>query len=166
MKKNSSLKIPGGYMFRKKITPWCILALPMAFTIWLKYYPIFSAFFISLFRYDPINPPGQFAGLQNYIGMFGMQHYWDAWKNTFIFLLLQISMCFFIPLIQALLLNELIRLQKCLTTLYILPALIPTSVNVIIWKWIWHPDYGVANQIVKFFGGQPQAWLSLSLIHI
>ena len=160
MKKNSSLKIPGGYMFRKKITPWCILALPMAFTIWLKYYPIFSAFFISLFRYDPINPPGQFAGLQNYIGMFGMQHYWDAWKNTFIFLLLQISMCFFIPLIQALLLNELIRLQKCLTTLYILPALIPTSVNVIIWKWIWHPDYGVANQIVKFFGGQPQAWLS------
>ena len=63
MKKNSSLKIPGGYMFRKKITPWCILALPMAFTIWLKYYPIFSAFFISLFRYDPINPPGQFAGL-------------------------------------------------------------------------------------------------------
>ena len=81
MKKNSSLKIPGGYMFRKKITPWCILALPMAFTIWLKYYPIFSAFFISLFRYDPINPPGQFAGLQNYIGMFGMQHYWDAWKN-------------------------------------------------------------------------------------
>ncbi len=160
MKKKRSLKIPGGYLFRKKITPWCILALPMAFTVWLKYYPIFSAFFISLFRYDPINPPGQFVGLQNYIGMFGMQHYWDAWKNTFIFLLLQISMCFFIPLIQALLLNELIRLQKCLTTLYILPALIPTSVNVIIWKWIWHPDYGVANQIVKFFGGQPQAWLS------
>ena len=117
MKKNSSLKIPGGYMFRKKITPWCILALPMAFTIWLKYYPIFSAFFISLFRYDPINPPGQFAGLQNYIGMFGMQHYWDAWKNTFIFLLLQISMCFFIPLIQALLLNELIRLLLYLSAI-------------------------------------------------
>ena len=69
-------------------------------------------------------------------------------------------MCFLIPLIQALLLNELVRLKKCLTTLYILPALIPTSVNVIIWKWIWHPDYGVANQIVKFFGGQPQTWLS------
>ena len=89
-----------------------------------------------------------------------MQHYWDSWKNTFILLALQLCMCFLIPLIQALLLNELIRLQKCLTTLYILPALIPTSVNVIIWKWIWHPDYGVANQIVKFFGGEPQTWLS------
>lgn len=156
-------KYSGGlysYTFRKKAAPWCILALPMAFTIWLKYYPILSAFFISLFKYDPINPPGKFTGLSNYIGMFKMQFYWDAWKNTFVFLLLQLAMCFLIPLIQALLLNELVRLQRCLTTLYILPALIPTSVNVIIWKWIWHPDYGVANQIVKFFGGQPQAWLS------
>lgn len=160
MKKKNGFKGLRSYTFRKKAAPWCILALPMAFTIWLKYYPILSAFYISLFRYDPINPPGRFAGLSNYISMFKMQYYWDAWKNTFIFLLLQLGMCFFIPLIQALLLNELVKLQKCLTTLYILPALIPTSVNVIIWRWIWHPDYGVANQIVKFFGGQPQAWLS------
>ena len=160
-KKKRSLAVkPGSYMFRKKITPWCILFLPMAFTVWLKYYPIFSAFYISLFQYDPINPPGKFVGFENYMEMFQMQFYWDSWKNTFIFLMLQLCMCFFIPLIQALLLNELIKLQKCLTTLYILPALIPTSVNVIIWKWIWHPDYGVANQIVQFFGGEPQTWLS------
>lgn len=150
----------GSYQLRKKITPWCILLVPMAFTLWLKYYPILSAFFISLFEYDPINSPGKFVGFANYSDIFHMQHYWSSWKNTFILLALQLCMCFLIPLIQALLLNELIRLQKCLTTLYILPALIPTSVNVIIWKWIWHPDYGVANQIVKFFGGEAQTWLS------
>lgn len=159
-KKVSSTGKAGGYFFRKKVTPWCILFIPMACTVWLKYYPILNAFLISLFKYDPINPPGRFVGLENYISMFQTQFYWESWKNTFIFLLLQLCMCFFIPLIQALLLNELVKLQKCLTTLYILPALIPTSVNVIIWKWIWHPDYGVANQIVKFFGGTPQAWLS------
>ena len=140
----------GSYSFRKKITPWCILALPMIFTVWLKYYPILSAFYISLFQYDPIQSPGTFVGLSNYVSMFKMPYYWEAWKNTFIFLLLQLAMCFFIPLIQALFLNELTKLQKSLTTLYILPALIPTSVNVIIWRWIWHPDYGVANQIIKF----------------
>ncbi len=150
----------GSYQFRRKMTPWCILFFPMLFTAWLKYYPILSAFFISLFQYDPISPPGKFVGLANYAGMFQMNLYWGAWKNTFVFLALQICLCFFIPLIQALLLNELIKLQRCLTTLYILPALIPTSVNVIIWKWIWHPDYGVANQIIKFFGGSAQTWLS------
>lgn len=160
MKRNLFSASFGSYSFRKKITPWCILALPMAFTVWLKYYPILSAFYISLFKYDPIKSPGDFVGLSNYVSMLKMPYYWEAWKNTFIFLLLQLSMCFFIPLIQALFLNELTKLQKGLTTLYILPALIPTSVNVIIWRWIWHPDYGVANQILKFFGGQPQTWLS------
>lgn len=149
-----------GYTFKRKMTPWLILFFPIVCTIWLKYYPILSAFFISLFQYDPIHPPGRFVGLANYTELFSMQHYWKAWENTFVFLFLQLGMCFFIPLIQALLLNELIRLQKSITTLYILPALIPTSVNVIIWKWIWHPDYGVANQLVTALGGSPQAWLS------
>lgn len=148
------------YQRRKKIEPWLILALPIIFTLWLKYYPIVSAFFISLFQYDPINPPGRFVGLKNYIGMFQMQYYWDAWGNTFVFLGLQLCMCFFIPLIQALLLNEVQKFQKSFTTLYIIPALIPTSVNVIIWKWIWHPEYGIANQLAQFLGMEPQVWLS------
>ncbi len=44
--------------------------------------------------------------------------------------------------------------------MYLLPALIPTTINVIVWRWVWHPDYGVANQIVQFFGAEPQLWLS------
>ena len=40
---------------RRRLAPWCILAVPMACTIWLKYYPIFNAFYISLFKYDPNN---------------------------------------------------------------------------------------------------------------
>lgn len=162
MQKNrtSQKKRTSTYIMKRKIAPWCILAIPMLCTIWLKYYPILNAFYISLFQYDPINPPGKFVGFSNYAGMFRMQYYWEAWKNTFILLFLQLAMCFLIPLIQALFLNELVKLQKCFTTLYILPALIPTSVNVIIWKWIWHPDYGIANQIIKFFGCEPQTWLS------
>ena len=74
-------KNPGGlfsYTFRKKAAPWCILALPMAFTAWLKYYPILSAFFISLFKYDPINPPGKFVGLSNYMGCLEKHLYLSA----------------------------------------------------------------------------------------
>ena len=70
----------------KKSAPWCILAPPIFFTLWLKYYPIVSAFFISLFKYDPINPPGKFVGFKNYQDMFQMDFYWQSWKNTFDFL--------------------------------------------------------------------------------
>ena len=147
------------YFLRQKITPWLILALPIFFTLWLKYYPIFKAFYISFFDYDPIHQPGKFVGLQNYVNMFSTEYYWDAWKNSFVFLFLQISMVFLIPVIQALFLNEL-RRKNLISTMYLLPTLIPTTINVIIWRWVWHPDYGIANLVVKFFGGQPQTWLS------
>lgn len=148
------------YYLRRKVIPWCILFFPIASTVLLRYYPIFRAFYISLFRYDPVNSPGKFIGFSNYTGIFHMQSYWEAWENTFVFLLLQFGMTFFIPLLQALFLNELRRWQSCFTTLYILPALVPTSINVIIWKWIWNPDYGIANQLLSLLGGTPQTWLS------
>ncbi len=149
-----------GYFLKQKIAPWLFLLLPIIFTLWLKYYPILKAAYISLFDYDPIHQPGVFVGLKNYISMFKTRFYWEAWGNTFVFLALQIGMAFFIPIIQALFLNELRKMKNTVSTMYLLPALIPTSINVIVWRWIWHPDYGVANQVVKFFGGEPQLWLS------
>lgn len=149
-----------GYFLRQKIAPWLFLLFPIVFTLWLKYYPILKAAYISLFDYDPIAQPGKFVGLKNYQTMFQTQFYWEAWGNTFVFLLLQITMAFFIPIIQALFLNELRKAKNTVSTMYLLPALIPTTINVIVWRWVWHPDYGVANQIVQFFGGEPQLWLS------
>lgn len=158
--RKQSKKADSGYFFRQKLAPWLLLAIPMFFTLWLKYYPILKAIFISFFNYDPINQPGVFVGLKNYITMFQTSYYWEAWKNSFIFLFLQLIMTFFIPIIQALFLNELRRMKSIVSTMYLLPALVPTTINVIVWRWVWHPDYGVANQIVKFFGGTPQTWLS------
>ncbi|MEG0484258.1 MAG: sugar ABC transporter permease [Oscillospiraceae bacterium] len=153
-------KNESGYFFRQKLAPWLILAAPIIFTLWLKYYPICKAVYISFFDYNPIEQPGKFIGILNYANMFHTEYYWEAWKNSFVFLALQMLMTFFIPIIQALFLNELRRMKSVFSTMYLLPTLIPTTVNVIIWRWVWHPDYGVANQIVKFFGGEPQAWLS------
>ncbi len=150
----------GGYSLRRKLAPWLLLAPPILLTAWLKYYLFLKAFYMSLFDYDPIHAPGPFVGFDNYARMFSTQYYWDAWNNTFVFLFLTLIMTFLIPILQALFLNELIRWRHVFTTLYIVPALIPSAVNMVIWKWIWHPDYGVANRILLFFGGQPQAWLS------
>ncbi len=156
MKKDSQR----GYFWRQKLAPWLILLLPICFTLWLKYYPILKAAYISFFDYDPISQPGRFVGLENYLTMFRTEYYWESWTNSFVFLFLQMVMTFFIPIIQALFLNELRRMKSVISTMYLLPALIPTTINVIVWRWVWHPDYGVANQIVQFFGGQAQTWLS------
>lgn len=143
-----------------RITPYLFLVPGVIFTLWLRYIPIFKSLYMSLFKYDAIDPPGKFVGFKNYISMFQTQFYWDAWKNTFVFLILTLVLVFFVPIIQALFLNEIFKGKKTFTTIYLISALIPMSVNVIIWKWIWHPDYGLANQIMKLFGAEPQMWLS------
>ncbi len=79
------------YFLQQKITPWLILCIPMLFTLWLKYYPIMKAVYISFFNYNPIDKPGQFVGLENYKTMFATQYYWEAWGNSFVFLFLQIA---------------------------------------------------------------------------
>lgn len=54
---------------------------------------LFRALIISFFRYDIVNPPGEFIGLENYKSAFSSQYYWEAWKNTFVFLILQLALC-------------------------------------------------------------------------
>lgn len=148
------------HKFGRTLSNWSLPILPIGFTIWLKYYPIFRAFYISLFRYDPIHRPGKFLGLDNYKNLMGSSYYWQSWRVTFAYLGLRILMTFFVPIIQALFLNEITRFSSTFTTMYIIPSLVPTTVNVIVWKWIWNPDYGMANYLLGKIGIEPQTWLS------
>ena len=144
---------------RERVSAWLFLVPGILATLWLRYYPIMRSFYMSLFNYDAVNPPGNFVGFKNYTNLFKTGFYWEAWQNTFVFLLLSLVLTFWVPLVQALFLNEINKGRKLFTTVYLITALIPLSVNVIVWKWIWSPEYGVANQIFAFFGASPQAWL-------
>ena len=143
-----------------RITPWLFVLPGLILTILLSYYPMIKAFYISLFDFNPINQPGQFIGLKNFIDIFNQQAYWNAWINTFMFLLLTLGITFLVPIIQAIFLSELGRGREFMSTIYLVSTLVPISVNVILWKWIWHPDYGLANHILSYFNIAPQLWLS------
>lgn len=145
---------------KQRISAWMFLVPGIITTVWLRYYPIIKAFYMSLYNYDAVNPPGRFVGFKNYQNLFKTGFYWEAWGNTFAFLFLTLVLVFWVPLVQAIFLNEINRGRKLFTTVYLITTLIPMSVNVIVWKWIWDPDYGMANQIFRFFGGNAQLWLS------
>lgn len=145
---------------RKYVAAFLFMLPGILAAIWLRYYPIGRAFYMSMFNYDPVSPPGKFVGLKNFINIFATSFYWEAWRNTFIFMLLTIVLVFWVPLVQSIFLNEIMKGRKFFTTVYLITTLIPMSVNVIIWRWIWNPEYGLANQIFQFFGGSAQLWLS------
>ncbi|HEY5587102.1 MAG TPA: sugar ABC transporter permease [Ruminiclostridium sp.] len=157
IKKKKPLKI---YNVKRALIPWLFLIPGLFFTILLRYYTIFQGLKLAFYKYNLADPPGDFIGFKNFEYLFKNKAYWTAWYNSFVFFGLIIGLNFFIPLIEALLLAEIVKLRSFFSTLYILPAVIPLTVNVLLWRWIYDPSYGIANRIITIFGGKPMLWLS------
>lgn len=153
-------KQQAAYRIHRALIPVLFLLPGVAFTLILKYYTIVKAVQLSFFKYNIQDPPGLFVGMNNFVSLFKDSDYWQSWRNTIVFLALNLLLTFVIPIIQALFLEQIVKLRSLVSTIYILPAVIPGTIGIVLWKWIWNPSYGAANYLLKLFGGAPQAWLS------
>lgn len=143
--------------------PWMLILflLPSVVCFALfKYYPLLHMAYISLFDYSIVNPPGKFAGLSNYTGFLTSATFWDAVSNTFIFFVLYLVLTFWVPVIQALLLSEIRKGNALFRFLYQLPTIMPMVAGVLIWKWMYNPDFGLLNYWLSFVGLGPYLWLN------
>ena len=51
-----------------------------------------------------------------------------------------------------------LRFRSVYRVLLILPWAIPNYITALIWKGMFHPQFGVINQAIQIFGGSPVAW--------
>ena len=145
---------------KNRIIPWLFVLPGILFTFIFRYYTMFQSFWISLHHYDIAKSPGKFIGFANYTGLLKNPDFWNAWENTLAFAALILLLTFLVPLIQAIFLSEVTKGRGIFSTLYLVPAVIPLSVTVIIWKWIFNPNYGLANYILKVVGVSAKTWYS------
>ncbi|AEE97258.1 carbohydrate ABC transporter permease [Mahella australiensis] len=125
-----------------------------------KYYPIIEGIFVSFFRFNIANPPGEFVGLQNYIRMFSDADLKTAALNTIEFTGISFLFGFWGPIVLAILMNEVRRFNAFFRTMYYIPAIAPGIAMLVLWKYIWNPDYGLANYLISLVGLPPQLWLN------
>jgi multiple sugar transport system permease protein len=128
--------------------------------ILLKYYPMLQAMYMSLFEYRVANPPGDFVGLANYIHAFKDPLNAKVWGNNIILFLWGMVLGFWVPLVQAILLDEIRRLKTFYRVMYLLPSVIPAVATAVIWKWIYNPDWGFLNAVFTGIGLPAQGWLN------
>lgn len=125
-----------------------------------KYYPLFKLFYMSFFAYQVANPPGDFVGFHNYSEFLGTDSFMLALRNTFVFALLFLAMTFWVPIVQALLLGEIGRGNSTFRFLYQIPSIVPYVVTVLVWKWMYNPDFGLLNYYLGKLGLGPYLWLN------
>jgi alpha-glucoside transport system permease protein len=144
------------------IRPWLFLGPALlALTLYLIY-PVFESLRLSF-----MDKSGQnFVGLFNYRWMFGDTQFRESIFNNFLWLLVVPAAATFFGLVIAVL-TDRIWWGNIAKSLIFMPMAISFVGAAVIWKFIY--DYrdaaqaqiGLLNAIVVYFGGDPQAWITL-----
>ena len=102
----------------------------------------------------------EFVGLDNFRAVLSDPLLWTAVKNTAYFALLALVFGYPVPLIAAVLMNEVRRFKGLYSALAYLPVVIPPVVAVLLWKFFYDArPTGVFNTILGWVGLGPFPWL-------
>jgi len=134
-----------------------LLPALIVFTL-VTWYPIVSTI---LYSFQKVNVAGfqGWVGFSNYVRMFGNPIFYTAWKNTLVYVLLSLVMGAMVPIVLALIINEMRGLSSFFQTIVYLPTLIPIAVGLIVWRQIYAPTGGILNSLLKLVDIAPQLWL-------
>jgi multiple sugar transport system permease protein len=134
-----------------------LLPALLAFTL-VTWYPILNTI---VYSFQKVNLGGVqgWVGFSNYTRMFGNPIFYKAWENTLIYVLLSLVMGAMVPIILALIINEMRGLSTIFQTIVYLPTLIPIAVGLIVWRQIYAPEGGILNSLLILLNIEPQLWL-------
>jgi glucose/mannose transport system permease protein len=105
-------------------------------------------------------PNYEFVGLEQYERLFDSERWWVALTNLGIFGVLFIGGAMAIGLLLAILLDQKIRAEGLLRTIYLYPMAVSFIVTGTAWKWILNPGLGIEH-LVRQWGFEDFAfdWL-------
>jgi len=102
-----------------------------------------------------------FIGLENYVYALTDPDFMAALGRTMYFTVVSVGLEGALGIAVALLLNQQFRGRMFLRIIIILPWAVPTIVNAVAWRLIYHPDYGALNSLLYQLGiiSEYTSWL-------
>lgn len=150
---------------KENIRSAVIFLSPALLSIFIFFFiPVIAAFIISFTDFD-IYSIGDYAnisfiGVRNYSRLFQDVLFWTSLKNTFYFVVLAGPLSVVVSLFSAILLNSKLAKFKGLFRLsYFIPVVTTLVAVAIVWRFIYHPKFGILNFALSFIGINPIDWL-------
>lgn len=84
----------------------------------------------------------------------------SAVRNTLIITFIGVPITIVLSLGSALFINSLGKGKGLFQTIYFLPYVTSTIAIGLVFRWLFHSDYGYINHVLSFFGLPPQKWLT------
>ncbi|WP_420013120.1 carbohydrate ABC transporter permease [Tateyamaria sp.] len=122
------------------------LVLAPSFAMVLLFVYGFIAFTVYLsFTDSRILPSYGWVGLENYEKLFRLRHWKIAVSNLAVFAILYIGISSLIGLMLAIFLDQKIRIEGALRTVYLYPMALSFIVTGTAWKWLLDPGIGLEH---------------------
>lgn len=130
--------------------------------------PVVVAFGLSLFEWDLFNP-ARFVGLRNFVDLLGWHpdggrvvandpEFWKYLGNT-MFLMMAIPVNMAGSMFLAIVLNQKLRGRVLFRTIFFLPTICAGVGIMLLWKWIYDPEFGLLNYLLAQVGILGPNWL-------
>lgn len=154
----------GNYERLAPHTAWFFLAPALLLIATFFFLPVLAALLLSFTDFD-IYALGdlnklRFIGLQNYIQLFQHPLFWTAIGNTLYFVVVGGPLSVAVSLGAALLVSSrMTRFPHFFRAIFFLPVVITLVAVAVIWRYLYHPHYGLLNYGLSFLGIAPIDWL-------
>ncbi len=153
----ASRKRGGGPLASERRWAWLFLAPMVLGLAVLSAGPIIATLGISLTSWDLLTPP-KWIGLDNFAHLADDPRFWVALRNTVFYTIVSVPLGMGIALLLALGLNQAIRGIAWIRTMYFLPLVTSTVAVGLVWLWIYAPQGGLLNEVLRSVGVPPQRW--------
>jgi multiple sugar transport system permease protein len=145
--------------FFRVLGPYFYLLPAFAIIFVFRFLPMLYAFRVSFYRWG-MGGAEKFIAFKNYVEILKDNNFWQAFGNTIYFSIGVVPSSLFISLLIAVLLHQRIKGLRFFRTVYFLPVVTSVIAVSMVWKWIYHPQVGLANNILSSVGVKGFDWLA------
>jgi multiple sugar transport system permease protein len=126
--------------------------------------PVIAAFVLSFTDFDIYSLGNlhfaRFIGIKNYLQLIGDPLFWKSLKNTLYFLLVGGPLSIAVSLAAALMVqSKLIRWKTFFRTAFFAPVVTTLVAVAVVWRYVYHPRFGLLNFVLSLVGIGPVDWL-------
>lgn len=146
---------------RETSTAYLYLAPALIIIAIFTMYPLVMAFRMGFFEsYNFYTDEGTGFGLKSFQRVVSDQSFRTGVRNTLILSLIAMPLSLLISLVIAVLLNNKIALRGVFQTVYFLPYVTSVIAVGIVFRWLFHSNYGLINYMLGLVGADPVSWLN------
>jgi len=145
----------------RQIYPYLLIAPSLTVFALVLVYPFVDGVRISFFQDTLMSQSRPFVGFDNYRVVFQIPQLGTVMRVSLTWALGSVVGEAILGMVVALMLNRAFRGRGFFRSLLVVPWVMPAVVTAVIWRWLYHSEFGVVNQVFGPLGLFPdkENWL-------